>query len=93
MKKKKKDELAKKIANELQIPEEALTSSYRIEFRGNSDVSVEGCQGIVEYDESVISLNLGKCIVRFRGSDLEIDTFFETQAVIRGTVAAMEFSS
>lgn len=91
--KRSKEEIVKKFTEEMQLPESAITDSFRIEFRGNTDVIIEGCKGIVEYEESGISLNLGKMIVRFGGADLEISSFYEEQAILKGTVAAMEFSS
>lgn len=91
--KRNKDEIVKKLAEEMQVPESAMMDSFRIEFRGNSDVIIEGCKGIVEYEESGISLNLGKMIIHFGGADLEISSFFEEQAILKGTVVAMEFSS
>lgn len=91
--KRSKEEIVKKFTEEMQLPESAITDSFRIEFRGNTDVVIEGCKGIVEYEESGISLNLGKMIVRFSGADLEISSFYEEQAILKGTVAEMEFSS
>lgn len=91
--KRSKDEIVKKFTEEMQLPESAVTDSFRIEFRSNTDVIIEGCRGIVEYEESGISLNLGKMIVRFGGADLEISSFYEEQAILKGTVATMEFSS
>lgn len=91
--KRSRDEMIKKFAEEMQIPENAVTDTYTIEFRGTTDVTVEGCFGIVEYEGSMISLNLGKKILRFSGCDLEISSFCEQRAVIKGTVASMEFSS
>lgn len=91
--KKSKDELVKKFTEEMQLPESAVTDSFRIEFRGNTDVVIEGCRGIVEYTEECISLNLGKNIVHFSGAQLEISSFFESQAILKGTVISMDFSS
>ena len=91
--KKSKDELVKKFTEEMQLPESAVTDSFRIEFRGNTDVVIEGCRGIVEYTEECISLNLGKNIARFSGAQLEISPFFESQAILKGTVISMDFSS
>lgn len=91
--KRNKEELVKKFTEEMQLPESAVTDSFKIEFRGNSDVIIEGCKGIIEYEESCIALNLGKNIVRFSGADLEISSFFEEQAMLKGSVVVMEFSS
>lgn len=89
----KKEDFAKKVADELQLPETAVANVCHIEFNGRSDVTVDGCKGVVEYNEDVIALNLGKDILRFRGANLEIATFSEAQAVIKGDIAIMEFSS
>ncbi len=91
--KKKKEAFAKKLADELQFPETAVTDTFHIEFTGGSDVTVEGCKGVVEYSEDVIALNLGKNVLRFRGANLEISVFSGEQAVIKGDIAIMEFSS
>lgn len=91
--KRSKNEIAKKFTEELQLPESAVTNSFRIEFRGTADVVIEGCKGIIEYEEYCIALNLGKNIVRFFGADLEISSFFEEQAILKGTVLSMEYSS
>lgn len=91
--KKSKEDIVKKFTEEMQLPESAITDSFRIEVRGTSDVIIEGCRGIVEYTQSCIALNLGKNIVRFTGAQLEISSFFESQAILKGTVISMDFSS
>lgn len=90
--KRNKNEITKKFTEEMQLPDSAVTDSFRIEFRGNTDVVIEGCKGIIEYEESCIALNLGKNIVRFCGADLEINSFSEEQAILKGTVVVMEYS-
>lgn len=91
--KRNKEAIVKKFTEEMQLPESALTDSFKIEIVGTNTACVEGCRGIVEYEESSIALNLGKNVVRFCGADLEISSFFEQQAVIKGTVMTVEFSS
>lgn len=91
--KRRKDDIAKKFAEELQLPETALHNTFTIEFRSNTEVTIEGCMGMVEYSENLIAVNLGSRIVRFQGADMEISTFFESQAVIKGTVISMDFST
>lgn len=90
--KRRKEEIAKKFAEELQLPESAIHNTFSIEFRSNTDVTVEGCMGIIEYSQELIAINLGSRIVRFHGDEMEISTFFESQAVIKGTVLSMDFS-
>lgn len=90
--KRRKEEFARKFAEELQLPESAIHNTFSIEFRSNTDVTIEGCMGIIEYSQELIAINLGSKIVRFHGDEMEISTFFESQAVIKGTVLSMDFS-
>lgn len=91
--KKRKEDFTKKIADELQFPQTAVSDIFHIELKGDSDVTVEGCQGILEYDETYITINLGDRTVRFSGANLEISSFFDNRAVIKGTVVSMDFSN
>lgn len=84
--KKKKEDLVYRFAEEMQFPVSALTDTFRIELRGQNEMTVEGCRGIVEYDENSVSLNLGNISLNIAGKSLEISTFSEQQAVITGVV-------
>ena len=90
--KKKKDDFAKKFAEEMQLPQSAVTDIFRIEIRGLSDILIEGCRGIIEYNEYTITLNLGKCTVSIGGKDLEINNLSEQQAVITGVIEKINFT-
>lgn len=91
--KNKKENIAKKFAEELQLPESAVHNTFGIEFHSNSEIIIDGCMGIVEYSEELISINLGNMIANFHGDNMEISTFFESQTVIKGTVISMDFST
>ena len=89
--KKRKESITRKFAEEMQIPESALRNIFRIEMTSRTDILVEGCAGIVEYDESFISLNLCDCILSVKGTNLEITSFSEMQVIINGTVTDISF--
>lgn len=91
--KNKKENIAKKFAEELQLPENALHNTFNIEFHSNTEVVIDGCMGIVEYSEELISVNLGNIVACFHGDKMEISSFFEAQTVIKGTVISMDFST
>lgn len=91
--KQKKEQLIKKVAEEFQFPDSAISGSYRIEFRGNTDVIIEGCRGILEYRDDCIALNLEKKTVSFYGNKLEIDNFLDGFVQIKGEITSSEFSS
>ncbi len=80
-----------KISEELDLPLSSMPGMPNIELAGNRQAIVEGCKGVLEYDDDVIKLNLGKSIVKFVGSDLSINSYRLEQAVISGNIFAVEF--
>ena len=82
-----------KLTQELEIPQAALRGVSHMELSGNREAIVEGCKGVVEYDEGIIRLNLGKNIVRFTGTGLSIRTLTLEQAIITGNILSIDFSN
>lgn len=78
----------------LRIPvPESLSPEARIEMLSNREVVVDGCKGVVEYDENVIKLNTGELVIGFTGVDLLIKSLGEDIAVITGKIAEITFIS
>ena len=82
-----------KLTQELEIPQAALRGVSHMELSGNREAIIEGCKGVVEYDEGIIRLNLGKNIVRFTGTGLSIRTLTLEQAIITGNILSIDFSN
>ena len=90
---KKYKDTAKKFAEEIQFPEDAFCDTFSIEMKSNTEIIIEGCKGMIEYDTSQIAVNLGSMIVRIHGDNLEISNFSQLQVIIKGTIISMDFSS
>lgn len=90
--KKSKDEFVTKFAEEMQLPLSALRDTFRIELTGNSEMHIEGCSGIIEYDENNITLGLRNNSVSVCGFALEITSFSDRQAVITGKITSVSFA-
>jgi len=52
---------------------------------------VDGCKSVMEYDDTMIKLNVGKNSVSFIGYGLTIKSLSLEQAMIEGTILSMEF--
>lgn len=65
----------------------------KIELIGNREISVDGCRGILQYDESVVKLNLGNMILKITGSSLTIPVMAAEQTTVTGNIASVEFAS
>lgn len=65
----------------------------KIELTGNREISVDGCRGILEYNEGVVRLNLGNMIIKITGAGLTIPSMAAEQTTVTGSIASVEFSS
>lgn len=65
----------------------------RIELVGNSECTVEGMKGIIEYTKEKIKINLGKYYVTFFGDELFIKSFSYQGAIVQGNIISVEFEN
>jgi len=85
------EKLAKAFVTGLDAPMAAISGVSHIEISGNSEAVIQGCTGILEYDENRIRLNLGKRSLLFRGDDLVMKTYTAEEVIIEGAFAAIEW--
>lgn len=79
------------VAKALDLPPNIFSDLAHIELSGNNEAIVDGCKGVIEYDENIVRLDTGKMTVRFLGSDLSIRSLTDDNAVIEGTITSVEF--
>ncbi len=79
------------ISRNLDLPTDTVSGYAHIEMSGNREVIVEGCKGVLEYSDCVISLNTGKLTVKFCGCDMTILSMQGSQAIIKGIITCVEF--
>ena len=72
-----------------------LTAPMRMpthmEINGNTEVIVEGCSGVLEYDTDVVRIKTGRLVVRFTGRNLVIKCLTVDSLVVTGFVTGIEF--
>ena len=91
MKREKRAAIAKKVENTLDIPVGVLSKAARMEVSGNRQVLIEGCRGIVRYDEDQIEVRTADGTVRFTGRELCMTSLNPACAVITGRLLSVEF--
>lgn len=62
-----------------------------IQLTGNRTAVVDGCDGIVDYDEERVLVRTGRFTVRFSGRGLCLKRLTENSAVIEGFISGVEF--
>ncbi len=85
--KKERNQLKNKYVSEFFIDEP------KIEMLGNREMIVDGCKGVVEYDETLIKLSLGDNVLSLSGDNLIIKSFDSSVAVISGQICDISFVS
>lgn len=85
------ENIMESISRSLDLPQDAVSGYAHIELSGNREAVIEGCQGVVEYGDTLISLNTGKLTVRVCGCGLTIVSMQNGQAVIRGTITGVDY--
>ena len=80
-----------KAARKLELPSAVLANVTHMEFSGNTQVTVEGCGGILEYTGEVIRVKTGKMVTKFSGRNLHIRCLREDSLIVEGFVTAVEF--
>lgn len=63
-----------------------------ISITGNRSAVIDGCDGIVDYDDEKVILRTGRLTVRVNGRDLRLRRLTENSAIIDGIISTVEYS-
>lgn len=74
------------------LPPGVLYNAPHFEINDNIEVIAEGCKGLLEYSENTVSLDTGKYISQFFGSNLKIQYIRPDALVIKGKISGLEFN-
>lgn len=80
-----------KIVNSTQLPLCSSLNFAHFEVNSNREVIIEGCKGILQYDENIIRINMGKMITAFCGRKLSVKCLNPDSLIIVGFITSIEF--
>lgn len=72
--------------------EQRARSGAVISITGNRSAVIDGCDGIVDYDEEKVILRTGRLTVRIKGRNLRLTRLTEDSAVIQGSISGLEYN-
>lgn len=78
-----------KMGNGFRLPE--LNMPEHMEINGNTEVIVEGCSGVLEYNTDVVRIRTRKKVVKFCGRGLAIKCLTADSLVVTGFITCIEF--
>ena len=64
-----------------------------IELCSDKIATIEGCKGIIEYNENTVRVNCGKLIVKCCGDALSINAPNSDTITVSGTIISVEYST
>ena len=68
-----------------------LIKGAHIELFSNRQIIVEGCEGVFDYGEEYIKLNLGRGSLILCGKEFDIVTFQNRNITVKGVISTIEF--
>lgn len=63
-----------------------------IELVSNKEAMIEGCSGIVEYNDTLVTVNCKKITVSIEGTDINLKTLASDIIEVTGTFSNISFS-
>ena len=85
------NKVLKKTGDSLREAAADLLPPMRVELLSDRQAVVDGCRGILEYNECCIRLCTGAVTVRFTGEGLQMRNFGSLGAVVEGRIRSVEF--
>ena len=89
--KRQKSTLLQKVAKVMELPMDLVSGMFHIELSGNREAVIEGCNGVLEFDENIVRLNVGKFIIKFTGRGLIIKELTKSSVVVEGFIISIEY--
>lgn len=72
--------------------QEKPTGGAVISITGNRSAVVDGCDGVVDYDEEKVILRTGRLTVRINGRKLRLTKLTQSSAMVEGVISSLEYS-
>ncbi len=89
---KRRRKLYEIIASATEFPSDAISSVPTFTVRGVHEVEADGCDGILEYNESSVTLAVGKRRVSIKGDALILSDFSGGVLYVRGNIASISLA-
>lgn len=80
-----------KLERLLDLPPTMLTGDPTIELLGNRQMLIEGCRGILEYDDGYVKINGGRYAVTVLGEELELKNLTDRSCTVSGRIDSIGF--
>ncbi|HCS10682.1 MAG TPA: hypothetical protein DIV40_04415 [Clostridiales bacterium] len=81
-----------KLADELEIPNNALSDNFELRMHGNKKVIIENHLGLTVYDENMVSIKTNDQDIKIKGSKFKIEEINNLKVIVKGNIKEIIFS-
>ncbi len=74
------------------LNENKVTNASVTEITGNKRVVLDGCDGLLDFNDELVILKSGKLKIKIDGKNLKISVFTDDTAVIDGYISSVNFN-
>ena len=89
---KNKNNNSDKLAEILSFPQGTFKNFPTIQIRGNREITIDGCTGLLSYQEENMLLETKYCRISIIGRTLTLNNLTENVLAIRGFIKNVEFT-
>ncbi|MBE6761297.1 MAG: hypothetical protein E7551_03330 [Ruminococcaceae bacterium] len=75
----------------LGINDDPFSKLAQINLKGDREIIIDGCCGIIEYSDCLISINIGNSTLKVMGFDFIISDYSESNITVKGNIKNIEF--
>ena len=91
-KKDNKDNNSDRLAEILSFPQGTFKNFPSIQIRGNREIIIDGCTGLISYENEKILLETKYCRINITGRTLTLNNLTKNVLAIKGFIKNVEFT-
>jgi sporulation protein YqfC len=84
--------LRSKLADDLEIPNDALSDNFDLRMHGNKKVIIENHLGITIYENNLVGIKTIENTILIKGSKFKIEEINNYNVIIKGNIEEINFS-
>lgn len=84
--------LRSKLADELEIPNNALSDNFDLRMHGNNKVIIENHLGITIYEDNMVNVKTNDQNITIKGSKFKIEEINNYKVIVKGNIKEIIFS-
>ncbi|WP_326908958.1 YabP/YqfC family sporulation protein [Sedimentibacter sp. MB31-C6] len=80
------NKLRSKLADDLEIPNDAISDNFDLRMHGNNKVIIENHRGITIYENDVVGIKTKENNIMIKGSKFKIEEINDYKVIIKGVI-------